>query len=113
MLVVRNVRIKKQKTRLPLHVPPRHGLPEECPLLAIDCLASTYTGNLLLAGGRWTLDWEGMEAAMKEHPEVKLYMLCNPYNPVGEQTVCSVARDVPDRQNWTPSIIDILLYTHK
>lgn len=36
------------------------------------------------AGGRWTLDWAGMEAAMEEHPEVALFMLCNPYNPVGE-----------------------------
>lgn len=36
------------------------------------------------AGGRWTLDWKGMEAAMKEHPETALLMLCNPYNPVGE-----------------------------
>eukprot|EP00903_Cladosiphon_okamuranus_P011930 g11206.t1 len=35
------------------------------------------------AGGRWTLDWKAMEAAMKEHPETALLMLCNPYNPVG------------------------------
>lgn len=36
------------------------------------------------AEGRWTLDWKAMEAAMKEHPETALLMLCNPYNPVGE-----------------------------
>lgn len=36
------------------------------------------------AGGRWTLDWNGMEEAMRKHPETALLMLCNPYNPVGE-----------------------------
>ncbi|CAM9935878.1 unnamed protein product [Ascophyllum nodosum] len=35
------------------------------------------------AGGRWTLDWRGMESAMDDHPETALFMLCNPYNPVG------------------------------
>ncbi|CAM9373036.1 unnamed protein product [Ectocarpus sp. 6 AP-2014] len=35
------------------------------------------------AGGRWTLDWNGMEEAMRKHPETALLMLCNPYNPVG------------------------------
>eukprot|EP00904_Undaria_pinnatifida_P004226 jgi/Undpi1/13804/HiC_scaffold_9.g03455.m1 len=35
------------------------------------------------AGGRWTFDWEAMETAMQENPEVALFMLCNPYNPVG------------------------------
>lgn len=41
--------------------------------------------DVLAAGGRWTLDWKGMEAAMKEHPETALLMLCNPFNPVGEK----------------------------
>lgn len=39
------------------------------------------------AGGRWTFDWEAMETAMKENPEVALFMLCNPYNPVGEAPI--------------------------
>lgn len=45
------------------------------------------------AGGRWTLDWEGMETAMKEHPEVALFMLCNPFNPVGEPRLHRMVAD--------------------
>lgn len=53
----------------------------------LNSLVPTHTATWLAAGGRWTLDWEAMEAAMREHPEVRLYMLCNPYNPVGERSV--------------------------
>lgn len=47
------------------------------------------------AGGRWTLDWNGMEAAMRKHPETALLMLCNPYNPVGE----------PQASRWGTAVI--------
>ncbi len=32
-------------------------------------------------GGRWTFDWEAMEAAWKKN--VRLFLLCQPHNPVG------------------------------
>lgn len=36
---------------------------------------------LQLVGDRWTLDFEAIEKAIK--PNTKLFLLCNPHNPVG------------------------------
>jgi len=36
---------------------------------------------LVLADGRYTFDFEGLEAAVT--PDTKLFYLCNPHNPVG------------------------------
>lgn len=53
------------------------------PAAGVECAA---------AGGRWTFDWKAMEAVMVEHPEVALFMLCNPYNPVGESVRAILSR---------------------
>jgi cysteine-S-conjugate beta-lyase len=37
--------------------------------------------SLQLVGDRWTLDFEAIEKAIK--PNTKLFLLCNPHNPVG------------------------------
>ncbi|CAM9302970.1 unnamed protein product [Discosporangium mesarthrocarpum] len=34
------------------------------------------------ASGQWNLDWEAMDAAIKDNPNIRLLMLCNPHNPV-------------------------------
>ena len=34
------------------------------------------------AGSRWQMDFDGFEIAVKEN-DVKMYILCNPHNPVG------------------------------
>lgn len=39
------------------------------------------TVPLVLADGRYTFDFEGLEAAVT--PDTKLFYLCNPHNPVG------------------------------
>ena len=36
--------------------------------------------NLRLEAGRWTIDWTALEAAVT--PRTKLFLLCNPHNPV-------------------------------
>ena len=36
---------------------------------------------LMLEGNRWTFDFEAMEAAVT--PRTRVFLLCNPYNPVG------------------------------
>jgi len=49
-------------------------------------LAPQYGGRvsrrvpLVLAGGRWEIDWEALEAAVS--PRTKLFLLCHPHNPV-------------------------------
>ena len=39
------------------------------------------TSDLIEENGRWTFDREGMERAVT--PETRLFILCNPHNPVG------------------------------
>ncbi|MDP5238242.1 PatB family C-S lyase [Uliginosibacterium sp. 31-16] len=38
--------------------------------------------NLVLAGGRWEYDWDGLDALL-ETQRARLLLLCNPHNPVG------------------------------
>lgn len=38
--------------------------------------------DLLLQGGRWEFDWEGLDALLSTQ-SARLLLLCNPHNPVG------------------------------
>ncbi|GAB2897928.1 PatB family C-S lyase [Uliginosibacterium flavum] len=38
--------------------------------------------DLILAGGRWEYDWDGLDALL-ETQSANLLLLCNPHNPVG------------------------------
>ncbi|NTV10626.1 MAG: putative C-S lyase [Zoogloea sp.] len=41
------------------------------------------TTDMQLAGQRWEWDWEATAAALALTPDVRLWLLCNPHNPVG------------------------------
>lgn len=40
--------------------------------------------SLKLSGDDWEIDYETMEKALKEYPNTKLLLFCNPHNPVGK-----------------------------
>jgi cystathionine beta-lyase len=46
-----------------------------------DAGAELITVDHAFRDGRWTFDWEAMEAAVT--PETRLFLLCNPQNPLG------------------------------
>ncbi|MFH1497874.1 MAG: PatB family C-S lyase [Verrucomicrobiota bacterium] len=41
----------------------------------------SVTVDFVLKDGRWTVDWDALEAAIT--PKTKLFFLCNPHNPLG------------------------------
>lgn len=47
-----------------------------------DAKAELITVDHILHNGRWTFDWDEMEKLVR--PTTKVYMLCNPQNPLGE-----------------------------
>ncbi|MBK1881655.1 PatB family C-S lyase [Luteolibacter pohnpeiensis] len=46
-----------------------------------DAKVGLITVDHVLEDGKWTFDWEAMEEAVT--PETKLFLLCNPQNPLG------------------------------
>lgn len=46
-----------------------------------DGAATLITVDHVEVDGRWTFDWEAMEAAVT--PETRVFLLCNPQNPLG------------------------------
>lgn len=44
----------------------------DCKLITVPCRSE---------GGHWSFDWEAMERAVQ--PDTKLFLLCNPQNPLG------------------------------
>lgn len=46
-----------------------------------DAHVSLITVDHVLTAGQWTFDWDAMENAVT--PETKVFLLCNPQNPLG------------------------------
>ncbi len=46
-----------------------------------DSKAKLITVDHILSDGDWSFDWDGMEKAVT--PETKVFLLCNPQNPLG------------------------------
>ncbi len=59
------------------------GVPAYPPMLHTyeDARCSLITFPHHECEGRWEMDWEAMEAAVT--PQTKLFLLCNPHNPLG------------------------------
>ncbi|GAA5482307.1 MalY/PatB family protein [Haloferula sargassicola] len=72
------------------------------PFLGIhhDAGAKLITIDHILVEGRYTFDWDGMAAAAT--PETKIFILCNPQNPIGRaftaEEVTKVAEFCRDRE---------------
>lgn len=65
-----------------------------------DAAAKLITVDHALVDGRYTFDWEAMAAALT--PETKVFILCNPQNPIGraftEEEVRKAAEFCRDHQ---------------
>ncbi|KAG5190910.1 aminotransferase [Tribonema minus] len=70
-------------------LPPGAGVMVFTPIYPPFLSAPEYTGRTLvtvpLVRGPedWTFDWEAMEAAISQKPDIGALLLCNPHNPVG------------------------------
>lgn len=59
------------------------NIPVYPPFLSAPGFSNRKRVNVMLnnSGGRWNIDWDAMEKAAT--PDVKLFILCHPHNPVG------------------------------
>lgn len=59
-----------------------------------DAGARLITVDHVWADGRWTFDWDAMEAAVA--PETRIFILCNPQNPLGRAFDAGEVRQVAE-----------------